>query len=77
MIPTTSPQDTETEDLVHTLRDTIVPEVLDDSAVTAHVGGVTAALEDQSEYIVDRMPSSSSAWSDSPSCSSSSPSIRR
>jgi putative drug exporter of the RND superfamily len=56
VIPTTSPQEEETEELVNRLRGTVVPEVLGDSGVTAQIGGVTAALEDQSEYIVDRMP---------------------
>jgi putative drug exporter of the RND superfamily len=56
VIPTTSPQDQATEDLVKRLRDTVVPQALSDTGVTAEVGGVTAALEDQSEYIVNRMP---------------------
>ncbi len=56
MIPKTSPQDQETEDLVHHIRDTVVPEELGGTGVIAEVGGVTAALEDQSEYILDRMP---------------------
>jgi putative drug exporter of the RND superfamily len=56
VIPTTSPQDAETEDLVQRLREDVVPETLAETGVTAEVGGVTAALEDQSEYIVDRMP---------------------
>ena len=56
VIPTTSPQEEETRDLVLNLRDDILPTVLEDSGVTAHVGGVTAALEDQSEYITDRIP---------------------
>ena len=56
VIPTTSPQDAETEDLVHTLRDTVVPETLSGTGVIAEVGGVTAALEDQSDYIIGRMP---------------------
>jgi putative drug exporter of the RND superfamily len=55
-IPTTSPQDAETEDLVHRLRAEVIPEALSGSDVEAHVGGVTAALEDQSEYVTDRMP---------------------
>jgi RND superfamily putative drug exporter len=55
-IPTTSPQAEATQDLVNELRDTVVPEALAGSGVVAHVGGVTAALEDQSEYIVGRMP---------------------
>ncbi len=56
VVPTTSPQDQATEDLVKELRGTVLPDVLAGSGVTAHVGGVTAALEDQSEYVVDRMP---------------------
>jgi putative drug exporter of the RND superfamily len=56
VIPSTSPQDAETQDLVNRLRDTVVPETLADTGVVAKVGGVTAALEDQSDYIVDRMP---------------------
>jgi putative drug exporter of the RND superfamily len=56
VIPTTSPQAQATEDLVKRLRDTVVPQALTDTGVTAEVGGVTAALEDQSEYIVNRMP---------------------
>jgi len=55
-IPATSPQDAETEELVNRLRETIVPEALAGTGVTAEVGGVTAALEDQSTYIVDHMP---------------------
>ena len=56
MIPTGSPQDEETEDLVNRLRDDVVPEELGGTGITAEIGGVTAALEDQSEYITGRMP---------------------
>jgi RND superfamily putative drug exporter len=56
VIPTTSPQEAETEELVNRLRGTVVPEVLGDSGVTAHIGGVTAALDDQSGFITDRIP---------------------
>ena len=55
-IPTTSPQDEATQELVKRVRDTIVPEALADTGVTAEVGGLNAALEDQSTYMVDRMP---------------------
>jgi putative drug exporter of the RND superfamily len=54
--PTTSPQDAETEDLVNRLRDDVVPRQLAGSGITAEIGGVTAALEDQSEYMKDRLP---------------------
>jgi RND superfamily putative drug exporter len=56
VIPSTSPQDAETESLVNRLREDVVPEVLADTGVTAQIGGVTAALEDQSDYVTDRMP---------------------
>jgi putative drug exporter of the RND superfamily len=55
-IPTTSPQDEATQDLVKRVRETIVPETLAGTGVVAEVGGLNAALEDQSEYIVDRIP---------------------
>jgi RND superfamily putative drug exporter len=56
VIPTTSPQDQATEDLVNNLRDDVIPATLGKEGITAHVGGVTAALEDQSEYMKDRLP---------------------
>jgi RND superfamily putative drug exporter len=56
VIPTTSPQDSETEDLVKRLREDVVPEELARTGITTEIGGVTAALEDQSEYITDRIP---------------------
>ncbi|MGH2716829.1 MAG: MMPL family transporter [Thermoleophilaceae bacterium] len=56
VIPTGSPQDAQTQDLVTRLREDVVPEALGATGITAEVGGVTAALEDQSEYITDRMP---------------------
>ncbi len=56
VVPAGSPQDAETEDLVNHLRDDVVPEELGGTGITAEVGGVTAALEDQSDYITGRMP---------------------
>ena len=56
VIPKGSPQDEATEDLVNHLRNEVVPESLASSGIIAHIGGVTAALEDQSEYMKDRMP---------------------
>ncbi len=56
VVPTTSPQEAATSDLVERLRDNIIPSAVADSGVVAKVGGVNAALEDQSEYITDRMP---------------------
>jgi RND superfamily putative drug exporter len=56
VIPTTSPQEQRTEDLVNHLRDDVVPEALGTTGITAEIGGVTAALEDQSEYMKGRLP---------------------
>jgi putative drug exporter of the RND superfamily len=54
--PTTSPQDEATTDLVKHLRDVVLPEELAGTGVDAKVGGLNAALEDQSDYIVERIP---------------------
>jgi RND superfamily putative drug exporter len=56
VIPTTSPQEEETSELVDHLRGTVIPAAVGNSGVNALVGGVNAALEDQSSYITDRMP---------------------
>jgi putative drug exporter of the RND superfamily len=56
VIPKGSPQDEETEDLVNHLRNDVVPQTLGSEGITAQIGGVTAALEDQSEYMKDRLP---------------------
>src|SRR4051794_6492423 len=56
VIPTGSPQAKETEDLVNHLRNDVVPTALGNSGAIVEVGGVTAALEDQSEYMKGRMP---------------------
>src|SRR4029453_14527727 len=56
VIPKTSPQDQATEDLVNHLRDDAVPTQLAGAGVNVEIGGVTAALEDQSEYMKDRLP---------------------
>ena len=56
VIPTTSPQDAETTDLVHRLRDDVVPRELGSTGINVEIGGVTAALEDQSEYMKNRLP---------------------
>jgi RND superfamily putative drug exporter len=55
VIPTTSPQDEDTTDLVNRIRDE-APGELQGSGVKTYLGGVTAALEDQSEYMKDRIP---------------------
>jgi putative drug exporter of the RND superfamily len=56
VIPKGSPQDAATEELVQRLRDDVVPRAFAGTGINAEIGGVTAALEDQSEYITGRMP---------------------
>jgi putative drug exporter of the RND superfamily len=56
VIPKSSPQDKATSDLVNRLRENTVPSAVGSSGVDVKIGGVTAALEDQSTYMTDRMP---------------------
>jgi len=56
LIPTTGPQDARTEDLVHRLRDEIVPAAVGDTGATVRIGGVTATSIDSSENISRRLP---------------------
>jgi RND superfamily putative drug exporter len=54
--PTTSPQDEATEQLVHRLRDQVVPRAIAGTDLTVKVGGATAAGVDFSEYNGERLP---------------------
>jgi RND superfamily putative drug exporter len=55
VIPTTSPQAAATSDLVHRLRDTIIPRATAGSGVTVHVGGPTANFIDLSALLGSRL----------------------
>ncbi len=55
-IPTTTPQDEATSDLVHRLRDTTLPQATADTDAEALVGGPTAGFIDQSDKISARLP---------------------
>ncbi|MET8977827.1 MMPL family transporter [Streptomyces sp. NPDC004539] len=52
VVPTTSPQSRETDDLIDTLRDRVIPQ----AGVSAHVGGVTAVSKDFATVTGDRLP---------------------
>jgi RND superfamily putative drug exporter len=52
VVPAGSPQSTETEDLIHTLRDDVLPR----SGLHVDVGGETAAFVDQGEITAQRLP---------------------
>jgi putative drug exporter of the RND superfamily len=54
--PKSAPQAQATTDLVHRLRDHVIPPVTSGSGIDVKVGGVTAALEDQSTYMTNRLP---------------------
>jgi putative drug exporter of the RND superfamily len=56
VVPTTSPQDTSTRKLIDRLRDDVVPSALAGSGVRAVIGGATAGVGDQSEYVSGRLP---------------------
>ena len=56
VIPKSSPQANATSDLVKRLRDDTVPSAVGSSGIDVKIGGVTAALEDQSNYMKDRLP---------------------
>jgi len=52
VIPTTSPQSSQTEDLIHTLRDDVLPR----SGLHVDVGGETASFVDQGQITAERLP---------------------
>ncbi|MEJ3750345.1 MMPL family transporter [Actinomycetes bacterium KLBMP 9797] len=54
--PTTSPQSEQTEDLVHRLRDDVLPPLERQTGATLLVGGSTAAVIDFSQAIAGRLP---------------------
>ena len=56
VVPTTGPQDPATEDLVHTLRDTVLPSATAGTGLAVHVGGVTATSIDSTRNIAKRIP---------------------
>jgi RND superfamily putative drug exporter len=56
VVPKTGPQDKVTENLVHTLRDDVIPSATSGSGMTVHVGGVTAAAIDSTANISKRIP---------------------
>jgi RND superfamily putative drug exporter len=56
VVPTTGPQAAETEDLVRTLRDDVIPASVDGSGAEVHVGGVTATSIDSTSNIASRLP---------------------
>jgi RND superfamily putative drug exporter len=56
VVPTTSPQDEDTEDLVDTLRETAIPDATSDTGLTVAVGGMVASNLDITRGVADRLP---------------------
>jgi RND superfamily putative drug exporter len=56
VIPTTSPQDGDTSQLVHRLRDDVLPAALTGTGAVVHVGGQTAMFIDLSDKVSSRLP---------------------
>ncbi|NUP52012.1 MAG: MMPL family transporter [Catenulispora sp.] len=55
VVPATSPQAAATGDLVHRLRDTVIPRATADTGVAVHVGGPTAGFIDLSALLAGRL----------------------
>ena len=55
VVPTTGPQEAATQDLVHTLRDDVIPVATKGTGTDVHVGGATAAAIDLNASIADRL----------------------
>jgi RND superfamily putative drug exporter len=54
--PTTAPQADETQALLRTVRDEVIPAAVNETGVTVYVGGLTAAFLDQTDVIADHLP---------------------
>ena len=54
--PDSAPQDEETEQLVHRLRDDVVPAATQGGDAIAYVSGLTAAFADIADRIMERLP---------------------
>jgi RND superfamily putative drug exporter len=56
VFPTSAPQDEETTDLVHRLRNVTIPEVERSTGLTVYTSGGPAIVVDFSDYMRDRLP---------------------
>ena len=54
--PDAAPQDEQTEELVHRLRDDVIPAALQGGDAVAYVSGLTAAFADIGDRIMERLP---------------------
>lgn len=56
VIPSTKPQDEATSNLVHRLRNDVLPAAVENTNVGVYIGGPTASFIDQSDKIASRLP---------------------
>jgi RND superfamily putative drug exporter len=56
VVPENGPQHADTADLVHELRDTVIPALTQSSGADVHVTGITAMEIDSNSNIVKRLP---------------------
>jgi RND superfamily putative drug exporter len=56
IFPVSSPQDDATIDLVHYLRDSVIPALTSGTGVEAHIGGTTAVFADFGEVLNGKLP---------------------
>jgi RND superfamily putative drug exporter len=56
LVPTSSPQDVATSDLLKRIRGDVIPGATEGTPLTAYVGGATAINEDLSTKVSDRLP---------------------
>jgi RND superfamily putative drug exporter len=56
VIPTSAPQDEATTELVHHLRDDVLPTATEGTGIEVHVGGAQAAVVDYADFGSSRLP---------------------
>jgi putative drug exporter of the RND superfamily len=56
VVPSTAPQDLETDQLVKRIRDEVVPATAGAEGLEVHVGGLTAVFSDFADQVSDRLP---------------------
>ncbi|MEU6354787.1 MMPL family transporter [Streptomyces sp. NPDC047072] len=56
VVPTTSPQSAATSDLIHHLRDDVIPKAEQGTSMKVYVGGVTASNDDFASVLMGKLP---------------------
>ncbi|MEW2304349.1 MMPL family transporter [Streptomyces sp. NPDC006655] len=56
VVPTTSPQSAATSDLIHHLRNDVIPKAEQGTSMTVYVGGVTASNDDFASVLMSKLP---------------------